>query len=153
MKVWAPARSWAGLAPRQLRRGQGRRGEGRFPSKRAHQNFSFFLFFSPPFLKAKAIIYRPFRFAECSLFELDIQTPPEGEGGEGAGEETAGAAGEACARRRVPGRPRPGRLVTTLCSKDAGRAPLFRLKSTNLPPSHPGPFEDWSCGLLALPHP
>lgn len=84
MKVWAPARSWAGLAPRQLRRGQGRRGEGRFPSKRAHQNFSFFLFFSPPFLKAKAIIYRPFRFAECSLFELDIQTPPEGEGGEGS---------------------------------------------------------------------
>ena len=76
-------------------------------------------------LKAKAIIYRPFRFAECSLFELDIQTPPEGEGGEGVGEETAGAAGEACARLRVPGRPLPGRLVTTLCSKDAGRAPLF----------------------------
>lgn len=29
-------------------------GEGRFPSKRAHQNFSFFLFFFPPFLKSKS---------------------------------------------------------------------------------------------------
>lgn len=73
---------------------RGRRGKARFLSKSAHQNFFFFLFFSP-FLKAKAIIYRPFRFAECSLFELDIQTPPEGEGGAGVGEETAGAAGEA----------------------------------------------------------
>lgn len=43
---------------------RGRRGEARFSSKNAHQNFCFYL---PPFLKAKAIIYRPFRFAVFSI--------------------------------------------------------------------------------------
>ena len=124
VEVWAPTRSWAGLAPRRLWRVEGRRGRGEVSIQESASELFLFFFF-PPFLKEKAIIYRPFRFAECSLFELDIQTPPEGEGGAGVGEETAGAAGEACTRRRVPGRPRPGRLVTTLCSKDAGRAPLF----------------------------
>lgn len=46
------------------RRGQGRRGEARFPSKNAHQNFCFSL---PAFLKAKAIIYSPFRCAAFSI--------------------------------------------------------------------------------------
>lgn len=48
-------------------------------------------FSSPRFLKAKAIIYRPFRFAACSLRELDIQAPPEREGGAGAGGAPAAA--------------------------------------------------------------
>lgn len=57
---------------------RGRRGSAGLPSKNAQRNFSVFPL--PPFLKAKAIIYSPFRFWECSLHELDVQTPPQGAG-------------------------------------------------------------------------
>lgn len=101
----------AGLPPAARAGGSGKEGRARYSSKNAHQNFCFFL--PPHFLKAKAIIYRPFRCAECSLFELDIQTPPKGAGGAGA-EKRRAAAGEAGRARGAPVR-----------SRDAGRAPLF----------------------------
>lgn len=47
----------------------------------------------PPFLKAKAVIYSPFRFSECSLCELDVQTPPQGAGEREVEPERRGPAG------------------------------------------------------------
>lgn len=100
LRTQAPAAAWLRVRWRvralgwEPDRARGRRSEARFSSKNAHQKFCFI---PPPFLKAKAIIYRSFRFAECSLFELDIQTPPKGEGGLGARKEAA-TAGEAVRR-------------------------------------------------------
>lgn len=96
-------------------------------------------FSSPRFLKAKAIIYRPFRFAACSLRELDIQAPPEREGGAGAGD--APAAAEEAVRggrsRDPPARPARDRAARR---GRRARPPFFWLKSTNLPaPPAPPP--------------
>jgi hypothetical protein len=75
------------LSPSQIRgpaaaawRGEGGARWGFHPRVRI-RTFAFFPLSPPPpaFLKAKAVIYRPFRFAECSLCEPDIQTPPKGE--------------------------------------------------------------------------
>lgn len=87
-----PGRGLAASAMEGLGPGLGaRQGEGQAERGEVfiQECASEVLLFPPPFLKAKAIIYRSFRFAVCSLFELDIQTPPKGEGGLGAREETA----------------------------------------------------------------
>lgn len=65
-RVWAPAGGGAGRASPRPGGARGRRGRARFPARSAHQNFCFY---HPPlpFLKAKAIIYRPFRFAVFSI--------------------------------------------------------------------------------------
>lgn len=116
-RVWARgSRSRAGLASRRLRRARGKEGRGEVFIQECASEL---LLFPPPpphFLKAKAIIYRPFRFAECSLFELDIQTPPKGAGGAGV-EKRRPAAGEAVRGGGARGAP--------VRSRDAGRAPLF----------------------------
>lgn len=95
-----PGRGLAASAMEGLGPGLGaRQGEGQAERGEVfiQECASEVLLFPPPFLKAKAIIYRSFRFAVCSLFELDIQTPPKGEGGLGAREETA-TQGEAVRR-------------------------------------------------------
>lgn len=77
----AEARGRAGFASPAAPAGEGKEGRGEVFIQECASEL--LLFPHPPFLKAKAIIYRPFRFAECSLFELDIQTPPKGAGGAG----------------------------------------------------------------------
>lgn len=100
-----------------------------------------FPFFSP-FLKAKAVIYRPFRFAECSLFELHVQTPPKREGGAGVAEETP-RRGKPCAAEG-PGTPPPrdhaapqGRRTRTPLDSKAQICPPPRVLSRTDPADSP----------------
>lgn len=84
----ATPRGWqraAHQAGRAERRGRSRCGtwsggaRGGRDRRGSHPRMCIRSLVSPPplssFLKAKAVIYSPFRFSECSLRELDVQTP------------------------------------------------------------------------------
>lgn len=80
-----------------------------FPSPHPHHYF----------LKAKAVIYRPLRSRSALYVNSTFRRRQRGSW------RRDGRGGEGRVRRRVPGRPHPGRLVTTLRSQEADRAPLF----------------------------
>lgn len=98
-------------------------GEARRGSHPRMRSRTLAFFPLPPFLKAKAVIYSPFRFWECSLRELNVQTPPQG-------------AGEREVERQRPGTsgaPRPS--APLVLAHSGPRRAQLGLKSTNLSPS------------------
>lgn len=114
-------------------RGEGGARRGFHPRMRIRT----FAFSSPPlFLKAKAVIYRPFRFAECSLFELDIQTPPKGAGGAGV-EKRRPRRGRPCAAAGPGAPPRAPGTQNARPSFDS-KAQICPPPPTHTPPSFRG---------------